>query len=60
LLTNRIMFTGEVFVVLLVAVYIGWIAVAAVRSNRRRDVEPDTHHARFIQRSRRRSSPGEL
>lgn len=29
------MSAGEVFVVMLVAVYIGWIAVAAVRSNRR-------------------------
>ena len=33
------MLTAEFFVVMLVAVYIGWIAVAAVRSNRRRDIE---------------------
>ena len=45
MLINRIMFTAEVFVVMLVAVYIGWIAVAAVRSNRRRDIEADTHSA---------------
>jgi hypothetical protein len=45
LLTNRIMFTAEVFVVMLVAGYIGWIAVAAVRSNRRRDIEAETHPA---------------
>jgi hypothetical protein len=39
------MLTGEVFVVMLVAVYLGWIAVAAVRSNRRQDIEPDTPQA---------------
>ena len=29
--------TGEIFVLVLIAIYIGWIAVAAVRSNRRHD-----------------------
>ena len=40
--------TREIFVVLFIALYIGWIAVAAVRSNRRHNTDATkdpVHHA---------------
>jgi len=40
--------TREIFVVLFIALYIGWIAVAAVRSNRRHNsdaTKDPVHHA---------------